>query len=109
MPDEACFPYQSGVTKTTTSCRTTCRDHQRRSVRLITYAKPTSGRINLNQIKQALQSGPVVAMMNIYDDFRYYRSGIFKHVRGGYMGGHAVSIVGYNDHQRYFVIRNSWG
>lgn len=26
-----------------------------------------------------------------------------------YLGGHAVMIVGYNDHMNCFIVRNSWG
>lgn len=108
MPDEACYPYSSGVTERVGSCSSTCADHSRRSIRLSGYSRPTSGSINIAAIKQALQHGPVVAMMNVYEDFQYYQSGIFKHTTGAWLGAHAVSIVGYNDTRRYFIIRNSW-
>jgi C1A family cysteine protease len=27
----------------------------------------------------------------------------------GYIGGHAVCCIGYNDKKKHFIIRNSWG
>jgi C1A family cysteine protease len=39
----------------------------------------------------------------------FYSSGVYKHTTGGEAGGHAVSIVGYNDNDRAWIVRNSWG
>lgn len=108
VPDEACFPYTSGTTGSTGSCRP-CADYQKRVVRITGYNTPTSGVTNLQVIKQALQKGPLFAMMTIYSDFRNYTGGVYRHVSGGYLGGHAISIVGYDDSQRALIIRNSWG
>lgn len=38
-----------------------------------------------------------------------YAGGVYKHVTGGALGGHAVSIVGYDDSKQAWLIRNSWG
>jgi hypothetical protein len=46
--------------------------------------------------------------MQVYADFILYSSGIYKHKTGELLGGHAISIVGYNDVDRYWIIRNSW-
>ena len=47
--------------------------------------------------------------MTVYKDFTHYKSGIYKHVDGNKLGGHAVTIVGYNDAEKYWLVRNSWG
>ncbi|MFP3952058.1 MAG: C1 family peptidase, partial [Candidatus Bathyarchaeia archaeon] len=60
-------------------------------------------------IKRALQEGPVVAAFSVYTDFYNYESGIYRHTSGDYMGGHCVTIVGYNDVDGYWICKNSWG
>lgn len=32
---------------------------------------------------------------DVYQDFMNYKSGVYKHVSGSLLGGHAVKIVGY--------------
>ena len=53
--------------------------------------------------------GPVSACFTVYDDFRYYKSGIYIHKSGAQLGGHCVCIVGYSDADRAWIARNSWG
>jgi hypothetical protein len=56
-----------------------------------------------------LQTGPLLTTMTVYTDFMFYTSGVYKHVTGDVEGGHAVVIVGYNDADQAFIVRNSWG
>lgn len=57
-------------------------------------------------LKQAIvMNGPCLAGLPVYND---YASNFWtKCYNCGFMGGHAISIVGYNDEG--FIIRNSWG
>lgn len=38
--------------------------------------------------------GPVTAAFTVYSDFPTYESGVYKHVGGTPLGGHAVKIIG---------------
>lgn len=109
VPDEACMPYLSGATGQDLSCNSTCADAAQRSVRLSSYSTPTRRAANLDAVKQALQSGPLVTTLSVYEDFAFYGGGIYRHVSGSHLGGHAVSLIGYDDTERAFIIRNSWG
>ena len=60
-------------------------------------------------MKTQLLDGPIVAAFDVYEDFRDYTGGIYEHVWGDYLGGHAVAIVGYNDAENYWIVKNSWG
>ncbi|MBI4347476.1 MAG: hypothetical protein HY553_11515 [Elusimicrobia bacterium] len=53
--------------------------------------------------------GPVVVWFRVYADFFFYQSGVYEHVAGDWMGNHSVVLVGYDDTQRAFIAKNSWG
>jgi len=60
--------------------------------------------------KKALaERGPVVAGLAIYQDFFSYRSGVYRHVTGALAGYHAVCVIGYDDAQKCWIAKNSWG
>jgi hypothetical protein len=66
------------------------------------------------QIKAALANrNPVVAGIYIYDDLYYLRgaNSVYNSTTGELLGGHAVTVVGYDDNQfgGAFKIINSWG
>jgi C1A family cysteine protease len=51
----------------------------------------------------------VVAVFDVYTDFFSYDSGVYSYVSGEYEGGHAILIVGWNDSDSAFIVKNSWG
>jgi hypothetical protein len=53
-------------------------------------------------------SGPVVVGMHVYDDFYNYMGGVYSYTGAGYVGDHAVVVIGYNDAGQYFIGKNSW-
>ncbi|MGE5086857.1 MAG: C1 family peptidase [Bacillota bacterium] len=108
-PDEACLPYSSGATGTDVACRASCPDAAQRSVKILSYATPTRGSRDIEAVRQALQKGPLVTTLGVYADFMAYAGGVYTHTQGDYLGGHAISIVGYDDTKQAFIIRNSWG
>lgn len=38
-----------------------------------------------------------------------YHSGVYHHVSGTSVGGHCVCCVGYDDHDKFWICKNSWG
>lgn len=107
--DEACFPYISGTTTSKQMCSEACVNSNDRIVK----AKSSrfvfaAGAADVARIITELQKGPVITQMNVYEDFLAYESGIYRHVTGKYAGGHAVTIVGYNLSEKYWIVKNSW-
>ncbi|CAH8824196.1 unnamed protein product [Trichobilharzia szidati] len=60
--------------------------------------------------KEIMMHGPVEAVFTVYSDFLNYKSGIYKHMKGTVIGGHAVRIIGWGVEKKtpYWLIANSW-
>ncbi len=99
--DEACLPYE-GVDNV---CSGKCSDWQSRLTSIDSWAWVP---IDVTSIKNYLQQGPVLSGIAVYEDFKYYSSGVYEHVYGSLRGYHAVAIVGYDDDGQYWIVRNSW-
>ncbi len=78
----------------------------------IQYKALSFSRININDleaVKSVLQSGNAVLIgMEIYENFMDYSGGVYSEVSGIFMGGHAMSIIGYDDAKGAFKLINSW-
>jgi C1A family cysteine protease len=99
---ELCYPY----TATNGRCSTACPD--KGAFKVDSWAWVNA---DVDSIKAALLTyGPLVVTMNVYSDFMYYASGIYKSQRWTWFeGGHAVLLVGYDDATQAFTVKNSWG
>ena len=56
--------------------------------------------------------GSVEGAFDVYEDFMTYKSGIYKHVEGGYLGGHAIKIIGWGveDNVKFWIcVNEDWG
>jgi len=61
-------------------------------------------------IKQALiDYGPLVICISCYTNFMEYIGGIYDRIEGEREGGHLVALMGYDDVQRCWFVKNSWG
>lgn len=59
---------------------------------------------------EIMNNGPVEAGFEVYEDFGNYATGIYHHVAGKYLGGHAVRIIGWGVEkgEKYWLVANSW-
>lgn len=100
--DEACYPYSPGDQP----CNL-CADWQKRLTK-IKSTKVLTG--NVASMKTWISSkGPIVGCFIVFQDFFGYKSGVYSHVSGQQVGGHCISIVGYDDGKGCWICKNSWG
>ncbi|HOV13370.1 MAG TPA: C1 family peptidase [Spirochaetota bacterium] len=76
------------------------------------YKAASVGRVNFknkDEVKKILANNNCIVFgMNIYKNFYDYKSGVYKEVGGGFMGGHAMLLIGYDDDKQAYKIINSW-
>ena len=66
-----------------------------------------------SQIQQEIMTnGPVEVSFTVYADFEAYTGGVYQHVSGDELGGHAVKMIGWGvDNSTgvpYWTLANSW-
>jgi len=109
VPLESCDPY----TYTDGNCANACQNWQNNTYKIPGYIWVVpywGGQQTTDILKNAVtRYGPIVILMNIFDDFYSYSSGIYTHVSGSHYGHHAILLVGYDDASGYFIGKNSWG
>jgi C1A family cysteine protease len=106
LPVESCFQYSG----TNNSCSNACADWQSATYSVMAWHAASTSAATVEDLKNALYAyGPVVATMYVYNDFYYYRSGVYTYTSGAYLGAHAVLVVGYDDENQCFIVKNSWG
>ncbi len=94
---EACDPYPDGPVQPCAS---------QVVAKIASYTKLSSN----DSVKDWVANyGPVVAGLDIYEDFFYYTGGVYRNSYGAFIGGHAICLVGYDDAQGCWIGKNSWG
>lgn len=69
------------------------------------------GRDPQDIMAELYKNGPVEVSFTVYEDFAHYKSGVYKHITGGVMGGHAVKLIGWgtsDDGEDYWLLANQW-
>ena len=63
-----------------------------------------------DMMEEISTNGPVTAAFTVYEDFVSYSTGVYTHVTGKQLGGHAIEIVGYGTENGvdYWKVKNSW-
>ena len=103
LPAESAYPYAAA----NGSCASAAPGWEKNTYKISGWGMVWP---SLSKIKAALAHyGPLPTSMQVYEDFMHYKSGVYTHVGGKRVGGHAVLLVGYNDQEEYFIVKNSWG
>jgi hypothetical protein len=101
IADEACYPYSPR-----NQPFSPCADWQSRTTAIESWTLTFDTAV----MKQALaEGGPIVATLDLYEDFRSYSGGIYQHTHGKFLSSHAVTLVGYDDSEGYWIGKNNWG
>jgi len=63
-----------------------------------------------NIMQELTTNGPLYVAFDVYSDFETYKSGVYHATTSDYLGGHAVTMVGYGtlNGEKYWKIKNSW-
>ena len=108
---DSCIPYESGNGNAPV-CPTQCKDPQEEMIR---YKCLKDSFVDLGEDAEKKKSwlktqGPLNVGFEVFEDFLYYKSGIYAHVEGASVGGHAVILVGYGrlEGVDYWILKNSW-
>lgn len=105
VPSERCFPY----TADDSPCSNVCDDWQSEALTFPGWGYVTGSKPRIDNIKQAVYQHPLSVSMQVYSDFYNYTEGVYKRVSQKVEGGHAVVIVGWDDIERCWIVKNSWG
>ena len=104
-----CMPY-TGVTGT---CTYRCSNGDQSRYQKY-YCKPGTLSITASyeQLKRDIyENGPIMVGLTMYEDFMNYEAGLYRHVTGEYVGGHAMKMLGwgYDDtYGLYWELQNQW-
>jgi cathepsin B len=95
----------------TPTCPTSCGNGDTWSNDLYTGSNDYTISNNVTAIQVEIMTyGPVEAAFTVYADFLPYKSGVYHHVTGDELGGHAVKILGWGvlKNTPYWLVANSW-
>lgn len=107
VKDSAC-PYVSGKDGKVPACDSSLDTETHYKVKKNSVVHP----LFQNKIKKEIQThGPMETGFVVYADFMSYKSGVYEHVTGDALGGHAIKVVGWGkeDGKDYWLCANSWG
>jgi len=95
----------------TPSCTQQCVDSENWSSakQFGATAYSISGEQDIKQ--EIMQNGPVETQFTVYADFLSYKSGVYSHITGNLLGGHAVKFLGWgvtSNGTDYWIVANSW-
>jgi len=107
VPLESCFPYEAshGI-----PCSGACDEAEEQLLYLGDFHEITGDWVDVQAINEALvEYGPLCTVFWVYSDFNAYTGGIYQHTYGGHEGGHLVELVGFDNANQCWIVKNSWG
>lgn len=106
---EECFPYSANDT---IPCEDRCDEWATQVVTASSWSWVGGSFFppNVEVLKSAIMTAPVATGMVVYDDFYYYKGGVYQRTPGSRMlGAHAVLLIGWDDSLQCWIVKNSWG
>lgn len=106
------YPKCKGILPTP-ECTRKCEENYNVTYKADTHFGVSAYRVSssVSQIQAEIYShGPVEGAFSVYADFPTYKSGVYQHVTGGFLGGHAIKILGWGSEggNPYWLVANSW-
>lgn len=64
-----------------------------------------------DMMAEVYKNGPITVCFAVYEDFANYTGGVYHHVAGKRLSGHAVKLMGWGveNGKKYWLLANSWG
>ncbi|KAE8753051.1 Cathepsin B-like peptidase 4 [Frankliniella occidentalis] len=65
----------------------------------------------VNMQAEIMRGGPIVVILDVYEDFKCYSTGVYQQVAGVHTGAHAVRLIGWGTENGvpYWLAANTWG
>ncbi|KAI9542651.1 hypothetical protein NQZ68_017662 [Dissostichus eleginoides] len=106
-------PSCSGEEGDTPECVSTCEAGYTPSYKTDKHFGKTSYSVpsDEEQIRDEItKNGPVEGAFIVYEDFPLYKTGVYQHVSGSALGGHAIKMLGWGEEDGvpYWLCANSW-
>ncbi len=106
VTDEACYPYIAKDRISGAPCGNRCTDWESRITKAIGWG--SSETITEAVKEDVAENGPVIVIIDIKEDFFYYKSGIYEPIMGrDVKEAHSVVLCGWSPSA--WLIKNSWG
>ena len=104
VPDEGCYPDPH---RPFDYPYTSLEGWENRTVKITEWGWVSHDH---ESIKNALiDYGPLTICIFVYEDMFDYNGGIYRRSTDHIVGGHLVSLMGYNDTTESWLVKNSWG
>jgi len=95
----------------TPSCQQTCQDNEQwtQSKHYLSTWNSIAGDAD-SIATEIMNNGPVEACFSVYEDLLSYKSGVYQHTTGDYLGGHCLKLAGWGveNGTPYWLAMNSW-
>jgi len=106
-------PPCNGEEGKTPKCVHTCQASYNKAYKDDKRFGKTSYSVKRNEMdirREIYTNGPVEGAFTVYEDLINYKDGVYQHVAGKMLGGHAIRILGWGTENGtpYWLIANSW-